>query len=400
VRETEFFAERMRGVNFSGTIDIIRKARQLRQEGIEVIDFGSGRPDTPKHVKDAAKRMLDSPAAASCTDARGLAELREAVAEKLQGENSIQANPQSEIIITAGSKQALFMTFLALVDRGEEVLLGDPSWVSYEPAIRLAGGIPAFIPLKEENAFKMSIHDLKERITPKTKMLVLCNPHNPTGTLLEQSDLMAIAEMARKHSFLVLVDEAYEHFTYDGYGHISMASLPKMKERTITVQTTSKVYNMHGWRVGWIVANEEIIERMLAIHSHLITSPTSFAQAGAVSALQESIGMGEVPLSEIAGKYQGNRDAMIDGLRGIPGVTCVKSNGGYFAFPNIKSFGKTSRGMAHYLLETARVATTPGDAFGENGEGHLRFLFLSPIPEIEEGVERVKVALSNLHNKG
>jgi len=400
VRGTRVFADRTWGLNFSGTIEIIKRVRQLRDEGIEVIDFGSSRPDTPKHVKDAAKRMLDSPAAASCTDARGLGELREAVAEKLHSENGIQANPHSEIIITAGSKQALFMAFLTLVDQGEEVLLGDPSWVSYEPAIRLAGGIPVFIPLKEENAFKMSIHELRERVTPKTKMLILCNPHNPTGTVLEQSDLIPIAEMARKHNFLVLVDEAYEHFTYDGHEHISMASLPKMKGRTITVQTTSKVYNMHGWRVGWVVANEEIIERMLAIHSHLITSPTSFAQAGAVSALQESIGMGEVPLSEISRRYQRNRDAIIDGLRSIPGVTCVRSTGGYFAFPNVKSFGKTSREMAHYLLETARVATTPGDAFGKNGEGHLRFLFLSPPPEIEEGIERVKRSLEELEPRG
>jgi aspartate/methionine/tyrosine aminotransferase len=247
--------------------------------------------------------------------------------------------------------------------------------------------------LREGNAFKMSIDDLKEKITPKTKMLVLCNPHNPTGTLLGKSDLMAIAEVAREHNFLILVDEAYEHFIYDGNQHVSIASLPMMKERTITVQSTSKVYNMHGWRIGWMVGDEEVMERILAIHSHLITSPTSFAQAGALAAVQKSIGMGEVPLSEIAKKYERNRDAMIHGLRNIPGVTCVMPSGGYFAFPNIKSFGKTSKEMANYLIETARVGTTPGIAFGKNGEGHLRFLFLSPIQEIEEGLDRVKQAL-------
>jgi len=393
-----FFADRTEGIPFSGTLKIEKRISEMRQSGIDVITFMK-KADTPQHVKDAAKKFLDSPRAASYTDVAGLLELREAIAEKLERENAIDADPLSEIMVTVGGKQAIFTATLATINPGDEVLIQDPTWVSYQQCVRLAGGVPVPVPLLEEEDYRTS-HKLIERsITPKTKMIVICSPNNPTGSMLDKEDCEHIADIARRNDLLILTDESYENFVYDGSKHYSVASFSDMKERTITVHSTSKIYHMPGWRIGWVTANKEIMRRMLAIQSQTITCPTSFAQAGAVAALSKPLGLGDMPINEVVRQYEEKRNVMVNALNKIPGISCVVPRGGFMAFPNVSKLGMSSLETCEFLLEKAKVATTPGIVFGRQGEGHLRFIYSSPIEEIEKGLDRVRIALEGISHK-
>lgn len=385
----------MEEITFSKSQATIRRVRELRRQGVDVIDFGT-RADTPKDVKAAAIRQLETNVASFYTDARGLTELRLAIARKLAAENGIDADPETEIIASIGGKQGIQAALLALVDGDDEVLIEDPGWLSFEPMVRLAGATPVPLAMIEENGFKFTIDDLRAKITPRTRLLILCNPHNPTGRVLDRAALEAIAEVAREHEFSVLMDEAYERFVYDGNAHVSLAALEGMWSRTITVQTTSKIYNMFGWRIGWIAARAEIIEKILTINSHSITCPTSFAQAGAAAALGADIGQGDLPIQEIVANYERQRNVLVAGLRAIPGVSCEMPGGAYFVFPNIRSFGKSSRDISRHLLEDAGVATLPGSDFGNQGEGHVRLVFNAPVPEIERGLEKISAVLRGI----
>ena len=241
-------AARLQGVGLPLSHGIMNRVRDLRRQGIEVISFGT-KGDTPKRAKEAAIEMLANPDAAYYTDSKGLIELRQAVARKLQTENDIEADPETDIIITLGGMEGLFSSILALVDRDDEALVDDPGWFSFEPIIRIAGATPVPVPLIEANGFRFNIERLREKVTARTKLLILCNPDNPTGRVLDRSDLEAIAQLAQEFNFLVVVDEAYEYFTYDGRKHVSLATLDGMRQRTITIQTVSKMYNMFGWRI-------------------------------------------------------------------------------------------------------------------------------------------------------
>ena len=393
------FAARLQGVKLPVSHAIMNRVRDLRRQGIEVINFGT-KGDTPRRAKEAAIEMLASDAAAYYTDSKGLIELRQAIARKLRNENDIEADPETDIITTLGGMEGLFSSILALVDRDDEALVDDPGWFSFEPIIRIAGATPVPVPWIEANGFGFDIDRLRDKITARTKLLILCNPDNPTGRVLDRSDLEAIAQLAQQFNFLVIVDEAYEYFTYDGRKHISLASLDGMRQRTITIQTVSKIYNMFGWRIGWIVADKEIIRAIQAVHSRTVGCPVSFAQAGAAAVLGDSLAQGDLPIWQIVQNYEKQRNAMVEGLGNIPGVTCGKPQGAYFAFPNIKRFGMSSADMSEYLLEKGRVATAPGSAFGAMGEGHLRLLINSPVEEIEYGVARIAQTLAKLNGGG
>jgi len=385
----------MKEVTLSGTLKYVDKIREMKRTGADIINFDA-MPDTPQHIKDAAREMLYSPAAASYTDPRGLAELREAIAEKLKDENKIEANPENQIMVTLGGKSAILTALLALVNPGDEIMIEDPVWVTYLPCIHLAGGTPVFVPLKEDEGWKLSPKEIERRITPKTKMIVICNPHNPTGRVLGKVDIEEIIEVIKRHDVLLFVDECYEKYVYDGLTHYSIASFPDMADRTITLQTTTKIFNMFGWRVGWVTASKDIIEQMLKIHSHSVTCAPSFAQAGAVAALTERplIVLGGLTIQEMVKEWTRRRDAMVDGLNKIPGVTCVKGSGGYFTFPEFSAFGMSSMQLYERLLAEAGVSVTPGIEFGNEGEGHCRFLFSCPVEGIETGLNRVRTALA------
>lgn len=383
------FARRLDRLKFSSSLASMRRVRELRAAGVKVIDFGT-KLDTPAHIKAAAAAYLETATAALYADPRGIPEFRDAAARKLARENNLRIDADAELTVTPGGKAGIVATLLALADAGDEVLLEDPGWLSFEPMIRIAGARPVPVPLRESNGFRLDPEDLRRKITKRSKAIVLCNPHNPTGAVLSKSDLKAIAKVAIEHDLYVVMDEAYEHFMYDGRRHVSMASLPGMRRRTITVQTASKSFNMFGWRVGWVVAPPAISEKIRLISSHTFTCVTSFAQAGAAAALDGPYAQGALSIEEMARAYAAQRTALVEGLRGIKGVSCVMPAGAYFAFPRIKSLGLSSEAFASQLLANARVNGLPGTTFGRRGEGHVRFVFNAPLAEIEEGLRRLE----------
>jgi len=391
----DHYAKRIEKLRFSSSLMSMRRIRELRANGIKVHDFGS-KFDTPAHIKAAAARYMNSPQGSLYADPRGIPEFRAAVQRKLLRENGLAVDPDTEITATPGGKAGIVATLLALVDSGDEVILEDPGWLSFEPMIRITGATPVPVPLHESNGFRLDAADIRKAVTPRTKVIVLCSPHNPTGAVLSRAELEAIAGVAIEHDLHVVMDEAYEHFLYDGHAHVSMATIEGMRARTITVQTASKTYNMFGWRVGWVIAPAEISERIRMISSHMFTCVTSFAQAGAAAALDGDHVQGTLTLPEMMKNYQIQRNALVEGLRAIPGVTCVMPAGAYFAFPRISGFGRSSQDFAALLLDRARVNGLPGSVFGQRGEGHIRFVFNAPLPEIEEGVAHLQECLRAL----
>lgn len=385
---TYSFAKRVEKLSYSSSMAAMRKNRELRKNGVKVYDFGT-KFDTPQHIKAAAIQYLESPAASLYADSRGLHEFRQAIARKMLRENGLLVDPETEITVSPGGKQGILTTLLALVDRGDEVLVEDPGWFAFEPMVRISGAKPVPLPLREQDGFRFSMGDLIKRITPRTKMMILCNPHNPTGRVFDRVDLEVIAKVAIEHNLLVLMDEAYEHFLFDGLPHISLATLDGMRDRTITIQTASKTFNMFGWRVGWIVAPAAISEKIQLITSHSFSCVTSFAQAGAAAALDGSVVQGRFELGELVKGYQAQRDAFMVGLRGMPGVSCVEPRGAYFVFPRFKGFHLTSLQLSQQMMQQAHVSGQPGSAFGKRGENHMRFVFNAPVHEILEGMEKL-----------
>ncbi|MBM3526220.1 MAG: aminotransferase class I/II-fold pyridoxal phosphate-dependent enzyme, partial [Alphaproteobacteria bacterium] len=264
------------------------------------------------------------------------------------------------------------------------------------PMLRVAGATPVRVKLIRSTGFGLDLDALRRAITRRSKLLLLCNPDNPTGMVLSAVQLEAIAAIVSETGLFVVMDEAYENYVYDGRRHLSLAALEGMRRRTITIQTVSKIYNMFGWRVGWLAADAEVARPILAVHSCMVSCPTSFAQAGAAAVLDGGLGEGDLPIAKIVRNYQDQRDAMVAALRRIPGVRCASPQGAYFLFPEFTGFGVGSFELAMHLLEKGHVATTPGSAFGPTGEAHLRMVFNAPIPEIEEGVRRIASALGEL----
>lgn len=386
------FAARMADIGASRSQALIAEVRALRAAGIDVVDFGRQAPP-PRVAVEAARAALDAPASAFYSDTRGSPGLRRAIAAKLAAQNGIAADPDDGIVVTVGAKEALLVTLLALVGPGDEVLLEDPGYLGFEPLIRVAGATPVPVALRAQDGFRLPVDRLRAALTPRTRVLLLCTPHNPTGRVLTADELAAVAELVREAGLVAVMDEAYEHFVFDGRRHLSLAALPGMAERTVTVQTMSKVYNMAGWRIGWLAAPPAIARRILQIHTHAATCPATMAQAGAEAAIRAGVGEGDQDFAAIAARYQGQRDAMLAGLCAIPGVTCVRPEGGYFVFPDLSSFGRDSLALSRRLLAEARVAATPGIAFGAAGEGHVRLVIKSDAGEIARGVARIAAAL-------
>ena len=382
----------------SQSLSMLARVEALRSSGKEIINFGS-RPDSPTHAKNAVAEFLDSGAGPQYTPSRGLPSLREAIAKKVRDQNALIIDPDQELVVAVGAKQGVYAALLALVDAGDEVLIEDPGWLGFAAIVKLAGATPIPIPVYERNEFHINVEDIRSRVTSKTRALLLCNPHNPTGAVLNSSELAAIGNLAHEHDFVIVVDEAYDSLVYDNQTHVSLATLDGMRERTITVQTCSKVYNMGGWRVGWIMGPADTMNRIEAIQSTAISCPTSFAQAGVAAALNRSIGMGDEPIDQLLIRLAGHRDRLVGGLRQIPGISCVQASGGFFVFPNLSSFAMSSSDLSEHLLNDAGIVTVPGDAFGDHGQGHLRMLFTAPEKDISRGLDLLTTSLGKLpHN--
>jgi aspartate/methionine/tyrosine aminotransferase len=383
----------MKAIPFSGIRKIFQAAVELEREGKSVIHLEIGRPDfdTPQHIKDAASQSLDD-GFVHYTSNYGDLDLRNAIAEKLSRENGILVAPDDEIIVTVGANEGILLTMLALLDPGDEVLIPDPVWLHYFYCVQLADGKPVHVPLGEENGFRVVPSDLEQAITPKSKMIVITTPHNPTGAVLDKETLEAIASIAIQHDLLVVSDEIYEKIIYDGAQHHSIASLPGMADRTITLNGFSKAYSMTGWRLGYVAARKQLIDSLIRVHQYSTTCATSFAQKGAVAAYTQP----QDCVREMVNEFDRRRRFLVGALEQIDGITCVRPQGAFYVFPSIREIGVPSERLAQYLLKEANVALVPGSAFGRYGEGYLRLAYSNSYENIEAAVERIDKALRKL----
>ncbi len=376
----------------SATVGIADKVTRLRQKGHQIIDFSAGRAfePTPGYVSQAAADALAA-GVTHQTMARGTMEFRKACARKLSRDNGLEADWESEFIATMGVKQALTLALLGVVNDGDEVLIEDPCFVSYQALITIAGGRVRQLPLQPENNFRWKQQQLENAVNDRTRAILFNSPQNPTGTVHSQADLEIIAAVAREHDLMVITDEVYERVTWDDRHHICMATLPGMRERTITCMGLTKTFSMGGWRIGFIFAPALIIDGLERFQEHLITCAASFTQAGAAVALEES------PHAEVVDlwrEWEARCEMMAQGLNDIPGLSCAKPEGGFYAWVDISATGLESQEFADKLLNDHQVAVVPGAAFGPSGEGYIRINCVRNRDELAEGLKRIRRALT------
>lgn len=383
-------ADRIKNVKDSGTMRMKELAGQKKAEGKKIISFTVGEPDfdTPKHIVEAAKKALDE-GKTRYLDGPGLPALREAIAKRSKENNGIPCET-SNVMVTP-TKQAIFMTIMATLNPGEEVIMPDPAWVSYEPGAALAGARAVPAVTKEESEFRVLPETVAELITPKTKMILLNSPSNPCGSVATKDDIKGIADLAKDHDLVVLSDEVYEKILFDGGKHYSIAAEPGMFDRTVTISGFSKTYAMTGWRLGWLVAPKPLFKAIGKIQQHSITHATTFAQYGGLAALTAS----QDCVSSMVKEFGERRDLIMRLMKDIPQLHCDKPKGAFYVFPRYE--GKmSSEEMALFLMDKAEVALTGGAAFGGAGEQHLRISYATGKKNIEEGMSRLKKALEGM----
>lgn len=359
----------------------------LAQKYKDAVNLSVGEPDfdTPKHVIEAAIKAMRK-AYTHYTPNAGLKEFREAAAEKVKIKNGIDADPETEVMATVGAMGGLSLAILTIVDPGDEVLIPDPGFPSYKAQVILAGGRPVSYTLREENGFLIDVEEVKKLITEKTKAIILNTPSNPTGSVLSEKLLRAISEIAIEKDLIVISDEAYEAIVYDGLRHVSIASLPDMKERTISIFTLSKTYAMTGWRIGYAIASKNIISQMTKLQEHISAHPSSISQMAAVAALKGR----DDCVKQMVAEYNKRRELLLKGLSEIPGFKCAKPQGAFYVFPSIRDFNMSSEEFAMQMLEKARVVVVPGTAFGEHGEGYIRISYATSKEMLADALSRIK----------
>ena len=381
-------ADRLAAIPPSATVGLADTAARLRLQGVRVLDLSAGRAaeHTPAYIVEAAAAAMRD-GQTHQTMAVGTPEFRAACAAKLARENAIHADPDAEIIATMGVKQGLTLALLATIDPGDEVIVEDPCFVTYQPLIRLAGGVPVAVPLRAANRFRWTRDELEAHITLRTRGLLLNTPQNPTGAVCEEAQLDMIAGVARRHDLVVYADEVYERVTWGGRAHVSIASRPGMRDRTITLMGLTKTFSMGGWRVGFVHASPALAEPMAMLQAHLITCANSFVQAGA------ALAFGEPPREEVRAmwaEWERRCGFVARRLDAIPGVRCPDPEGGYYAWPDISATGWTDSALADALLTQAHVAVVPGSAFGPSGAGFLRITCVRSWPVLEEALEGMR----------
>ncbi|MDR3283357.1 MAG: pyridoxal phosphate-dependent aminotransferase [Candidatus Methanoplasma sp.] len=376
-------SKRLKDVPASGTVALSNLVSILNSQGADIVSFSMGEPDftTPQNIIDACKKSLDS-GFTHYTPSAGIPELRKAVAAKAFSENNIHCTARNVLI--APCKHAIFMTALAYLDPGDEVILSDPSWVSYEACIRLAGAKPVYVPTYYEEEFLLDPRRVADAVTPKTKMIILNSPSNPTGGVLPEQAIKEIAETAKERNLTVMSDEIYESIVYEGK-HLSIASLPDMFDRTITISGLSKTYAMTGWRLGWAIAPEADIKTIDKLQTHSISCCVSFTQPAAVEAITGPQGAKE----SMVGEFRRRRDLALDLIEEIDGLECNVPRGAFYLFPKYNRDVK-SEVFCRKMLEDAHVAVTPGSAFGPGGEGFFRISYATSEERIKEGFRRIK----------
>ena len=387
-------AERISRISVSSTMKVAADADKLRQQGIDVVDFSAGEPDfaTPDNIKQAAVRALEQNFT-KYTAAGGTAELKKAVIERHASDFGTSYKP-SECVISVGGKHVLFNLTQAVVDEGDEVIIPVPYWVTYKDIVNYAGGKCVFVDTDENNGFKLTAAMIEKNLSPRTRMVIINSPSNPSGAVLDRKEFEKIYELTSSRGIYLLTDECYCHFLYDG-SPFSIASLPGAKETVLVAGTVSKTYAMTGWRIGFGLTPEPIAVAMTKLQSHSTSNPTSIAQKAAVEALRGP--QDSVP--EMLAEYRRRRDFVVPRLRQIPGVTCNLPEGAFYAYPNIScALGKnginTTLDFADRLLKEAFVAVVPGEAFGT--ETHVRISYATSMTELERGLDRLQKFIEKL----
>src|SRR5712691_10163802 len=392
-------ADRLATLQPSPTLAMQAKAKARRAQGIEVSSFGAGEPDfdTPRRIKDAAVRAIEG-GQTKYTEVGGIPELRAAVCQKFKRDHGLDYAPD-EVTVSCGAKHTLFNIVMALINPGDEVLIPSPYWVSYPEQVRLLGAVPVPVVTQEATGFDLDPAALRRAVTPRTRMVVLDSPGNPTGAVFSPEALAAVAKLAVERDLWIVSDECYESLTYEGR-HVSIASLSsEVKARTIVVNTCSKAYAMTGWRIGYAAGPKPVIRAMTDVQSQVTSNPTSIAQWAAVEALAGP----QDEVAKMAGEFDRRRRVIIGALNAIPGISCVMPKGAFYVFPNISGlFGKRSKGgalrgsadVSAFLLDEARIATVAGVDFGS--DAHIRLSYATGLETITEGLERLAAAVSSL----
>ncbi|OGK96270.1 MAG: aspartate aminotransferase [Candidatus Rokubacteria bacterium RIFCSPHIGHO2_12_FULL_73_22] len=396
-------AERLKTLAPSSTLAVQAKAKALRAQGVDVISFGAGEPDfdTPERIKAAAVEAMRR-GQTKYTEVGGIAELRAAVCAKFKRDQGLDYAPD-EVLVSCGAKHTLYNMVVALLNPGDEMLVPSPFWVSYPEQARLVGGVPVPVETQERTGFDLDPDRVRAAVTPRTRVIILNSPNNPTGAVFSREALAAVARLAVERDLTLVSDECYEALTFEGR-HVSVASLgPEVKARTLVINTCSKAYAMTGWRIGYCGGPRALVRAMTDVQSQVTSNPTSIAQWAAVEALSGP----QDEVAKMAGEFDRRRHLIVGGLNALPGVACVMPKGAFYAFANVSGlFGRTWKGretttrlagsldVAAFLLEEARVAVVPGLDFGS--DAHVRLSYATSDALIREGLARMDAAIRKL----
>lgn len=384
-------SEKMFRLGTETAFKVLAQAQVLEAKGVDVVHLEIGEPDfvTPKHICDAATEALDKGYTHYC-NSQGLLPLRVEIAKEFEKTRGISVGPE-RVIVTPGAKPIMFYSILALLEEGDEAIYPNPLFPIYESMISFSGAKAVPIQLREELDFRFDVAELRAKVTPRTRLIILNSPHNPTGSILEADDILAIADIAQKHDIIVLSDEIYEDIIYEGK-HNSIASLPGMLDRTILISGFSKSYAMTGWRLGYAVMPSELVGPVVRLIVNSVSCTAPFIQYAGIEALtgpQDSV-------SKMVDEFRKRRDLIVDGLNAIPGISCFRPKGAFYAFPNVKKLGMNCKQLADFLLNEAGVATLAGTDFGKYGEGYIRLSYANSLENIKKGLNRIKTAVAKI----
>ncbi len=368
-------------------------AEKLEKQGKKIIHLEIGRPDfnTPEHIVEAAIDALRRGKHHYSPNA-GIPELRQAISDKFFAEYNLEYDPQTEVVVSNGVAEGLYLAIHALLNPGDQILIPDPRWVNYDVDAITNFVDPVDYTLHEDNNFQPDPEEIEEKITGRTKVVLVASPSNPTGSVTRKAVLERMAELAVKHDLLVLSDEIYEKIVYPPAEHFSIATFPRMRDRTILLNGFSKCFSMTGWRLGYVLGPKRLIDPILRYHQYMITSTNTFAQWGAVTALKGD----QEPSQAMVREFQRRRDYMVKAINQIPGFRCVKPDGAFYLFPSIKETGMDGFQMAELLLEKAGVATVTGDCFGKKGAGHIRISYSNSLENLRAAVKKIGSAMRDI----
>jgi aspartate aminotransferase len=398
-RTVKSLSKKVAQAEASQTLALTALAKKLKADGIDVVSLTAGEPDfpTPRHIKDAAIRAIEENFTKYTINA-GIPELRAAIVAKLKKDNDITVNA-SQVLVSNGAKHSIFNALQAICNKGDEVIIPAPYWVSYPEMVKLVDGVPVILKTTEKTDFKISASQLKRAVTKKTKALILCSPSNPTGSVYTPEELRAIASVIKTTGIFVIADEIYEKVIYDGAVHFSLGSVPEIKDQVITVNGVSKAYSMTGWRIGFLAGAQAVVDAAEKVQSQVTSGPNSIAQKAATAAFAGN----DDEVKRMTAEFKRRRDFIHKALTAIPGVTSTMPGGAFYLFPNVGSFyGKSFNGtkvknsddMAQYLIKEAQVVTVPGSGFGANN--NIRLSYACSMEELEKAASRMKNALSKL----